>query len=42
MFGDDNKVILEYFGNRVKEDEILKALQEKHTDVLEAVKAQLA
>lgn len=42
MFGDDNKVVLEYFGKTVKEYEILKALQEKHTDVLEAIKAQLS
>lgn len=42
MFGDDNRVVLEYFGKTVKEDEILKALQEKHTDVWEAIKAQLS
>ncbi len=41
-FGDDNRVVLEYFGKTVKEDEILKALQEKHPDVLEAVKIQLS
>jgi hypothetical protein len=42
LFGDDNRVVLEYFGKTVKEDEILKALQEKHPDVLEAVKIQLS
>lgn len=41
-FGDDNRVVFEYFGNRPKEDELLKELQEKHTDVLEAIKAQLS
>jgi hypothetical protein len=41
-FGDDNRLVLEYFGNKLKEEEVLKALQEKHPDVLEAVKVQLA
>lgn len=40
-FGDDNRLVFEYFGN-LKESELLDTLKEKYTDVIDAISAQLA
>lgn len=41
-FGDDDRLVFEYFGAKVKEEDLLKSLQEKHSDVIDAIKAQLS